>query len=137
MFSQSLGLRSQKDGGPLGGLEGVGSQTACLPRAVQGLKLDLELENFGLGVGGQAGEMRGPWVSGSGLSHGWERQTAALTPSSWRRPGGHRAQRAPVWPPRPSPSGLWSLLPIVREIMCEAAWLPSEATEPVALGVSF
>lgn len=71
MFSQSLGLRSQKDGGPLGRLEGVGSQTACLPRAVQGLKLDLELENFGLGVGGQAGEMRGPWVSGSGLSHGW------------------------------------------------------------------
>lgn len=55
MFSQSLGLSSEKDRGRLGRLEGMGSQTACLPRAVPGLKLDLEPESFGLGVGGRRG----------------------------------------------------------------------------------
>lgn len=54
MFSQSLGLSSEKDR-DASWLEGMGSQTACLPCAVPGLKLDLEPESFGLGVGGQAG----------------------------------------------------------------------------------
>lgn len=47
MLSQSLGLSTEKDGGPLDQLEGVGPQTACLPAAVLGLKLDLEPESFG------------------------------------------------------------------------------------------
>ncbi|CAI9173411.1 unnamed protein product [Rangifer tarandus platyrhynchus] len=71
VLSQSLGLSTEKDGGPLGWPEGVGPQAACLPAAVLGLKLDLELESFGLGAGGQAGEMMGPQVSDSGLSRGW------------------------------------------------------------------
>ena len=132
MFSQSLGLRSQKDGGPLGRLEGAESQTACLPRAIQGLKLDLELENFGLGVGGQAGEMTGtlglrlwakPWL-GRG-----KRQPGH--PAAGRGQAG-TGRRGPLCGPQGPPPGLWSLPPIVRQIRCEAAWLPSEATEPVA-----
>jgi len=92
MFSQSLGLRSQKDGGPLGRLEGVGYQSACLPLAGKHLKLDQELKNLGLGVGGQAGEMRGPWVSGSGLSHGWGEANGS--PDTQRLAEARRAQGA-------------------------------------------
>ena len=103
MLSQSLGLSTEKDGGPLDQLEGVGPQTACLPTAVLGLELDLEPESFGLGAGGQAGEMIGPQALGFGLSHGWGEAIAAPAPSGWRRPGGHRAQRAPVRPSRPPP----------------------------------
>lgn len=92
MLSQSLGLSTEKDGGPLDQLEVVGPQTACLPAAVLGLKLDLEPESFGLGAGGQAGEMMGPQVLDSGLSHGWGE--ANSSPSTQRLAEARRAQSA-------------------------------------------
>ena len=79
--------------------------------------------------------MTGPWVSGSGLSHGWGEANGS--PDAQRLAEARQAQGTggPCVAPRPSP-GPGSLPPIVREIRCEAAQLPSEAAEPVALGVS-